>query len=139
MKAYFALRSFEGRSSFRHWLQRIKVHHCLNHIKKHESRGELTLDDVASQELEQLRVAPDADRRLESMDERARIDLALRSMPSTLRILLVMCDMDDLSYGEIARSLGINLSAVKMRIKRAREHFRRVYGKTESPTGARSR
>src|SRR6476619_5724896 len=40
VKAYFALRAFEGRSSFRHWLQRIKVNHCLNYIKKQASRNE---------------------------------------------------------------------------------------------------
>src|ERR1035441_5068449 len=34
VKAFFGLRRFEGRSSFRHWLQRIKVHHCLNYLKK---------------------------------------------------------------------------------------------------------
>jgi len=48
-------------------------------------------------------------------------------MPSTLRIPLVMSDMDELSYEEIASSIGIGLSAVKMRIKRGREHFRRLY------------
>lgn len=135
VKAYFALRSFEGRSSFRHWLQRIKVHHCLNHMKKYQGRGELTLDDAVSQEWEQLRVAPEADRRLELIDDRARIDIALRSMPATLRIPLVMCDMDDLSYEEIAKSLGLGLSAVKMRIKRARDYFRRVYVRPEQSAG----
>lgn len=38
-----------------------------------------------------------------------------------------MRDMDEISYEEIASSLSINLSAVKMRIKRAREEFRRRY------------
>ncbi len=48
-------------------------------------------------------------------------------MSETLRIPLVMRDMDDLSYQEIAAELGIGLSAVKMRIKRGREEFRRLY------------
>lgn len=34
VKAYFALGQFEGRASFRHWLQRIKVNHCLNHRQR---------------------------------------------------------------------------------------------------------
>ena len=50
----------------------------------------------------------------------------LDAMPGTLRIPLIMCDMDELSYDEIAVALGIGLSAVKMRIKRARERFRDV-------------
>ena len=53
-------------------------------------------------------------------------------MPSTLRIALVLCDMDELSYEEVARSLGIGLSAAKMRIKRARDDFRARYEKVNS-------
>jgi RNA polymerase sigma-70 factor (ECF subfamily) len=48
-------------------------------------------------------------------------------MSETLRIPLILCDMDELSYKEIAQSLGISLSAAKMRIKRAREEFRNLY------------
>ncbi len=52
-------------------------------------------------------------------------------MPETLRIPLIMCDMDELSYEEVAAELGIGLSGVKMRIKRAREQFRRLYESEE--------
>jgi RNA polymerase sigma-70 factor (ECF subfamily) len=33
-KAFFGLRSFEGKATFGHWLKHIKIHHCLNHLKK---------------------------------------------------------------------------------------------------------
>ena len=59
-----------------------------------------------------------------AIGERQMISAVLESMPSTLRIPLVLCDMDELTYEEVAQSLGIGLSAVKMRIKRAREDFR---------------
>ena len=138
VKAFFGLRNFEGRSSFRHWLHRIKVHHCLNHLKKGEGREALTIDDTAAEYHEQLRVSPMADKELESLEDRARINAVLNSMPSTLRIPLIMRDMDELSYEEIAESLGVGLSAVKMRIKRARAHFRRSYqGAGELTGGAR--
>ncbi|MGH9695564.1 MAG: RNA polymerase sigma factor [Bryobacteraceae bacterium] len=127
VKAFFGLRGFEGRSSFRHWLQRIKVHHCLNHIKKQDSKKHVPIEDGAVEESEQFQVPPTAHRDFEAMDDRARIAAILESLPSTLRIPLVMRDMDELSYDEIASSLRIGLSAVKMRIKRAREEFRRRY------------
>jgi RNA polymerase sigma-70 factor (ECF subfamily) len=38
-KAYFALRKFEGRSSFGTWVHRIKVNHCLNHLDKRSRRA----------------------------------------------------------------------------------------------------
>ena|ERR1019366_7973849 len=126
VKAFFGLKTFEGRSSFRHWLQRIKVNHCLNHLKKREV-GDVLIDEEAVEGYEQLHVPAAAQQNMEAMGSRQRIDAILNSMPATLRIPLVMCDMDELSYDEIAASLGIGLSAVKMRIKRGREQFRRRY------------
>ncbi|MBK9166828.1 MAG: RNA polymerase sigma factor [Bryobacterales bacterium] len=128
VKAYFGMHGFEGRSSFRHWLQRIKVHHCLNHLKKREDRNAVAPDDPAAENLEQLQAPADAEALIARQDERRRIGAILEAMPETLRVPLVMCDMDEMSYDEIAASLGIGLSAVKMRIKRAREQFRRLYG-----------
>ena len=51
----------------------------------------------------------------------------LETMSDALRIPLMLRDGDGLSYDEIAEQLGISLSAVKMRIKRAREEFRRRF------------
>lgn len=126
VKAFFGLRAFEGRSSFKHWLQRIKVHHCLNFLKKREGRGQVQINEDA-EDFEQLAVAPTAHRDFEEMNDRQLIARILDSLPSTLRVPLIMRDMDDLPYDEIAHSLGLGLSAAKMRIKRAREEFRRRY------------
>lgn len=121
VKAYFGISSFEGRSSFRHWLQRIKVHHCLNFIKKQQRAGRVPLEDEIPSE------SPSADEQYQTMDDRDRIARTLESLPSSLRLPLIMRDMDELSYEQIAEELELGLSAVKMRIKRAREEFRRRY------------
>lgn len=127
VKAYFALQRFEGRSTFRHWLQRIKVHHCLNHIKKTKGRKSVALEEEIPEDHEQLRSTPEVSRQLEQEADRRRIDAALGAMSPALRVALVMRDMDELSYEEIATALGIGLSAAKMRVKRAREQFRTYY------------
>lgn len=127
VKAFFGLKTFEGRSSFRSWLKRIKVNHCLNHLKKEEGKKSQSIDDENSGTFEKLQVEPNAERNMEIQDRQVRIEAILNSLPPTLRIPLVMCDMDELSYEEIAESLGIGLSATKMRIKRAREQFRERY------------
>ena len=133
VKAFFGLNHFEGRSSFRHWLQKIKVNHCLNHLRKREGKDSLSIDEEGVQAHQQLQVPADAHREVEAGHNRRRVENVLRSMPASLRIPLIMCDMDELSYEEIAVSLGLGLSAVKMRIKRARELFRRLYGEAETP------
>ena len=114
VRAFFGLRTFEGRSSFRHWLQRIKVHHCLNHIKKREGKQVLSIDEETVEEYEQLHVPALAQQDVEAQGNRQRIGAILNEMPATLRIPLIMCDMDELSYEEIAASLHIGLSAVRI-------------------------
>lgn len=138
VKAFFGLPRFEGRSSFRRWLQSIKVHHCLNHLKKHEANRQVAIDDV-EEDSERLHTPPSALRDFDAMDDRQRIAAILDSLPSTLRLPLVMRDMDELAYEEIATALGIGLSAAKMRIKRAREEFRRRYrAMTAAPSESRA-
>jgi len=127
VKAYFGLSRCDGRSSFRHWLQRIKVHHCLNHLKKQQGKPGVTIDSETAEEYGELQVPPVADRNLESSGRRQQITEILDAMPATLRIPLIMRDMDEFSYEEVANALQIGLSAAKMRIKRAREEFRRRY------------
>jgi len=96
-------------------------------LKKRDGKESFAVDEESVQHLEALQVAPVAGAQLEASEERRKIQEILSAMPDTLRIPLIMCDMDELSYEEIAASLGIGLSAVKMRIKRAREHFRDRY------------
>jgi RNA polymerase sigma-70 factor (ECF subfamily) len=128
VKAFFGLRGFERKSSFAHWLQRIKINHCLNHLKKHKDHTFVDLGDPDIDEFEELKVKVTAEQLAGAISERQMISVVLDSMPGTL----VLCDMDELSYEEVAHSLGIGLSATKMRIKRARDDFRGRYEKVRS-------
>lgn len=127
VKAFFALQRFEGRSSFKTWIQRIKTNHCLNFVKKERRRQFVDVDDPALGGEDDLAVSPKAPDNLHQMDERERIRAVLDGMTDTLRIPLIMRDMDGFSYQEIADELRVGLSAVKMRILRAREEFRSTY------------
>jgi RNA polymerase sigma-70 factor (ECF subfamily) len=132
VKAFFGLRGFEGRSSFWGWLQRIKVNHCLNHLKKQAGRSYVGIDEPEVDEFDQLKVQATAEKLAGAISDRQLISEVLDSMSSTLRIPLVLCDMDELSYEEVAQSLGISLSAAKMRIKRGREEFRERYERVQT-------
>ena len=124
VKAYFGLAGFEQRSSFETWLQRIKSNHCINFVRKKR----LPTVDVEPQVMAQAAsTPPEAETALDRAATRATVGKALLALNETLRIPLVLRDMDGMSYDEIAEQLGIGLSAVKMRIKRGREEFRRVF------------
>jgi RNA polymerase sigma-70 factor, ECF subfamily len=135
VKAFFALKSFEGQSSFGHWLKRIKVNHCLNHMKKRETRDTVAMEDTPAAQPEALRISPEVERILERSDNQQRVVAILELMPAGMRMALVMRDMDDMPYEDIATAMGIGLSAAKMRIKRARDEFRRLFEATSGAAG----
>jgi len=124
VKAYFALRKYERRSKFSTWLYRIKVNHCLNHRRAEKKHGaDVAIDDVVLDAAE-LRVTPAAEAELTRQADVAKVRLAVAALSDTLRVPLVMRELDEMSYEEIAQALAISLSAVKMRILRARQELR---------------
>lgn len=139
VKAYFALRQFEGRSQFRGWIQRIKVNHCFNFLRKTKGAVMVDLEDEALADDPRLAEAPEAQSRLEQAEQRQQIAAVLDGMSDTLRIPLILRDADGLAYEEIAERLGIGMSAVKMRIKRGREEFRRLMGASAEPVAVANR
>jgi len=128
VKAFFGLRGFEGRAQFRSWVKRIKVNHCLNHLRKTRGAVMVDIDDASSEGHEAMRLPPTAHVAIEASTDRDRILAVLDAMSDTLRIPLMLRDGDGQPYEDIAHELGISLSATKMRIKRAREEFRRRFG-----------
>jgi RNA polymerase sigma-70 factor (ECF subfamily) len=54
LKAFFALDRFEGRSTFRHWLQQIKINHCLNYMKKQEGKKYINIEEPQVESLDQF-------------------------------------------------------------------------------------
>jgi RNA polymerase sigma-70 factor (ECF subfamily) len=138
VKAFFGLRGFEGRSTFGSWLQRIKINHCLNYLKKQAGRSYVGVEERDVEEFDQLKVHATAEQQAGAISDRQLISQVLDSMSNTLRIPLVLCDMDELSYEEVAQSLRISLSAAKMRIKRAREEFRERYEKMQTAAGVQT-
>jgi RNA polymerase sigma-70 factor, ECF subfamily len=127
VKVFFGLRGFEGRSSFGGWLNRIKVNHCLDHLKRQSSRSFVGIEEQHVNEFDQLKDLATAGKLPEAIGDQQRIAKILDTLSSSLRVPLILCDMDGLTYEEVAQTLGISLSATKMRIKRARELFRDQY------------
>lgn len=128
VKAYFSLRKYEQRSKFSTWLYRIKVNHCLNHRRSERRHAQDVAIDDAPPDAAPLAVAPDADAALDREADAARVRAAVAGLNDTLRLPLVMRELDEMSYEDIAAALGLSLSAVKMRILRARQELRAALG-----------
>lgn len=132
VKAFFKLRSFEGRSQFKTWLQKIKVNHCLNFLRGRKSQAFVETDalDADAADAVMMKTAPSSEADRHAV--RDTVETILGEMPDEVRVPLILCDMDGLSYQEAADQLSIGLSAFKMRLKRARERFRERYQELET-------
>ena len=115
---------------------RIKVNHCLNFLQRSRRERFVAVDEPEVEQRPELHVDPAAPRNLETELDRELITRSLDAMPETLRVPLLLRDLDGFSYQEIADGLGLSLSAVKMRIKRGREDFRGRYAGAQDASEA---
>ena len=115
-----ALDRFDGRASFSTWSYRIATNAALDELRKRSRRPQLHIvadDDHASgtDPVDDL-----AQRRVEGVVDRISIDAALAELPEEFRVPVVMRDVGDLDYAEIAEALSIPIGTVKSRIARGR-------------------
>jgi RNA polymerase sigma-70 factor (ECF subfamily) len=122
LKAYGALKDFRPGSSLYTWIYRIAVTTCLDYRRKFRRevlRGEPLTEDLPSDEplpeqLYEAREIPDS------------IQQALQKLPEKLRAAIVLREIEELSYAEIAEVLHTSVGTVKSRISRAREQLRHL-------------
>ena len=138
VKMFYGLARFERRAAFKTWLWRIKINHCLNFLQRKRRERPVDIETPGLEGTPELQVAPTAARNLDTEADRRRIEDTLDQMSESLRVPLLLRDLDGLSYQEIADQLKLSLSAAKMRIKRGREEFRRHYGAGSADRGTRA-
>ena len=105
---------FDGRSSFGTWAYRIATNAALDELRKRRRRPMPHDDD--NPEVADLRGA----RNVELVEERLALDEALEQLSDDLRSAVVLRDVVDLDYQEIADTLDIPVGTVKSRIARGR-------------------
>ena len=124
LKAYRSLKSFRGESAFGTWLYRLASNLCIDFLRKQKRRGggqAVSLDEETEwrpRELPDLRYEPQE--ALERKELRERVRAGLARLPEEQRLILVLRDVEGLSYQEIGDVLQLELGTVKSRIYRAR-------------------
>lgn len=129
LSAYRHLQAFRG-GSFRAWVLRIATNVCYDALRARQRRPVVSLDapgDAADEETPSLQLADTS----ETPDEFAlRRELArviehgLAQLPVDQRLVVVLCDLQGLTYEEIAEVLGANLGTIKSRLSRGRARLR---------------
>jgi len=126
IKVLVHLPSFQGRSSFKTWFLRVVSNAALDLGRQRSRRETLSLDGLGPkfrEECEPL-LHPDPARELERLDLRRKLHEALAQLPSAQRQTFVLHAEAELSYREVAETLGISIGTVMSRLYYARQRLR---------------
>ncbi|MBN8731849.1 MAG: sigma-70 family RNA polymerase sigma factor [Acidobacteria bacterium] len=130
LKVFRNITTFRGQSSLKTWMYRIAVNEAHNHRRWFERKcgQEVGLEDEVSEGVHFHQVLEDQERSpfesFANAEARAMIEDALQSLKPAFRSAVVLRDVEELSYEEIADILQANLGTVKSRILRGREALR---------------
>ena len=128
-----AVRGFRGDSGLKTWLFRIAINHSRNRFrwwKRRKRDVTVSLDAaVGSSETRFYETIADKSDSPEitamARQREKALTKALSELPDIFREVVVLCDVEGMSYDEISQSLSVNIGTVKSRIARGREELRR--------------
>jgi RNA polymerase sigma-70 factor (ECF subfamily) len=121
IKIVRSLPKFDGRSSFGTWAYRIATNAALDELRKRKRRPTLhSVRDGESNDTTFEPVDEMSERRITSIADRLALDEGLAALPDDFRSAVVLRDVGDLDYAEIAEVLDIPVGTVKSRIARGR-------------------
>ncbi len=127
IKAYNSLQSFRGDSKFSVWLYRIVSNVCLDFLRSKNRRPTVSLsvedDDGEDAQLDVADESQSPELLLDRKLTRDSVRRGLDSLPPDYRQILLLREIQGLSYDEIAQALSLAVGTVKSRIFRARKRL----------------
>jgi len=128
VKAYQALKSFKGGSSFYTWLYRIAVNKTINFLKQRKNRQHMSLNDLdfnAEHDPDLVALISDKTPRREAgLNElQEKLNGALLKLSEHHRMAVVLHDVQGLSHEEIAKIMHCNIGTVRSRLFYARQQL----------------
>ena len=126
IKAFKAMRKFRG-GSFKAWMLRIVTNACYDQLRVKQRRPTDSLDDLDIEQ-DHVRFLRDPAERPDELLERQQLNQVIQSgisaLPAEQRVVVVLADIQGLSYKEIAEAAGLSVGTVKSRLSRGRAKVR---------------
>ena len=128
IKAYQALHSFKGGSSFYTWIYRIAVNKTINFLKQRKNRAQMSLNDLdfnAEHDPDLVALISDKTPRrdvgLAELQE--KLNAAMQKLSEHHRLVVTLHDVQGLSHEEIAKIMECNIGTVRSRLFYARQQL----------------
>jgi RNA polymerase sigma-70 factor (ECF subfamily) len=125
LKLYKSLDTFDRRANFQTWLISVSRNLCIDHYRSVRKERETVSRDVDASDLHPVSHETAADVRLEHRDRVVLLRQALNKLAPTLRTAVMLRDIQELTYQEIADKLHLPEGTVKSRINRGRTELAR--------------
>lgn len=125
LSAWQGLRSFRGDASFSTWLYRLTANACVDILRRERRRASVLSLDHAEPKLSIPDTAPSPQEEMERIELREQIEAGLASLSPGYRQTLVLRELRQFSYEEIAKTLCLDMGTVKSRISRGRKQLRK--------------
>ncbi len=127
VKVWASLKEFRGDSSFSTWLYRIVSNACLDELRRRSRRRTVSLDAPVGDEGPARQVPsdePELGYGMERDEVRRAVQQGIRGLSDHHKMIIVLRDIQGMSYEQIAEALDISLGTVKSRLNRARLSLR---------------
>jgi RNA polymerase sigma-70 factor (ECF subfamily) len=129
LRVFRTLQGFRGQSSLKTWIYRIVINQARNRQRfwrRRRRADQVSLDQHVAEhgELTQPGDGTSPDQVLARKELASRLWAALNDLPFDQRTVVILREVDGLSYDEIAFSLGVAVGTVKSRLTRARQALR---------------
>jgi RNA polymerase sigma-70 factor (ECF subfamily) len=131
LKIFKALHTFDRRANFQTWLISISRNLCIDHYRSVRKERQTIARDVDASELSPATKERGPLAQLEQIDLKDLIRRALAELPESLRTAVVLRDLQEYSYQEIADELHLPEGTVKSRINRGRLELARQLRKLQ--------
>jgi RNA polymerase sigma-70 factor (ECF subfamily) len=123
LKLYRVLHQKDEMVPFRPWLSQIAAHHCIDKLRRRKHEKSSSLEEVDVNGLPD-HSTPSALSEVLRNEAEGRIRRALASLPEKHRVVLILRYYNRMSYSQVADALNLPLSAVRVRIFRAKRSLR---------------